>query len=119
MEDRDAGRSRGWRPAPLFPWLCHDRASCHPVGPGRREASANVQTFASIMRRDGLPESLLAVCSDRHPANTPASRRDNSVWDGCEPATPPDVALSFGVQFWIRHTTGYGAVDPIWINGEP
>ena len=36
-------------------------ASCHLVGPGQREASADVPTFASIAQREDLPESLLAA----------------------------------------------------------
>lgn len=36
-------------------------ASCHLVGPGQREASADVPTFASIARREDLPESFLAA----------------------------------------------------------
>jgi len=36
-------------------------ASCHLVGPGQREASADVPTFAAIARRKDLPESLLAA----------------------------------------------------------
>src|SRR5690606_11933035 len=36
-------------------------SSCHLVGPGQREASADVPTFAAIGRRNDLPESLLAA----------------------------------------------------------
>lgn len=36
-------------------------ASCHLVGPGQRQASADVPTFASIARREDLSESLLAA----------------------------------------------------------
>jgi mono/diheme cytochrome c family protein len=36
-------------------------ASCHLVGPGQRQASADVPTFASVARRKDLPESLLAA----------------------------------------------------------
>jgi len=43
-------------------------ASCHLVGPGQREASTDVPTFASIARREDLPESLLAAfLSTPHP----------------------------------------------------
>jgi mono/diheme cytochrome c family protein len=36
-------------------------ASCHLVGPGQREASADVPTFSAIAGREDLPESLLAA----------------------------------------------------------
>ena len=43
-------------------------ASCHVVGPGQREASADVPTFASIARREDLSESfLVAFLTTPHP----------------------------------------------------
>jgi len=36
-------------------------ASCHLVGPGQHQASADVLTFASIAGREDLSESLLAA----------------------------------------------------------
>jgi mono/diheme cytochrome c family protein len=56
-------------------------ASCHVVGPGQREASADVPTFASIARREDLPESLLAAfLSTPHPPmpNIALSRQETA-----------------------------------------
>jgi|SRR5215211_3103332 mono/diheme cytochrome c family protein len=56
-------------------------ASCHLVGPGQREASADVPTFASIARREDLPESLLAAfLSTPHPPmpNIALSRQETA-----------------------------------------
>jgi len=56
-------------------------ASCHVVGPGQKEASADVPPFASIARRGDLSESILAAfLSTPHPPmpNLSLSRQDVS-----------------------------------------